>query len=115
MRLLRPIFVDLKDSDSSQDFTDCHKMVTATTITCCLAKLNVLPKAEYSMALMKQFVLEPDVERRKCVHYDMIDSLLTTPQSRYELSATVLCNCQYLYSRLSMGMFIYFILSSTDC
>ena len=83
MRLLAPVFVDLKSSDSSQDFKDCyHKMVTATIITCCLAKLDVLPRAEYRMVLMQQFVLEPDVERRRCAHYDMIDSLLPTPQSR---------------------------------
>ena len=78
MKLLAPVFGHLKNSESSQD----HKMVTAIIISCCLAKLDVLPKAEYSMVLMQQFILEPDVERRKCVHYDMIDSLLTTPRSR---------------------------------
>ena len=83
MRLLGPIFVDLKTSNSSQYLEQYHKMVTATIITCCLAKLDVpLPKAEYSMVLMQQFILEPDVERRTCAQYNMIDSLLPTPQSR---------------------------------
>ena len=83
MRLLGPIFVELKNSDSSQDFEDYHhKMVTATVITCCLAKLDVLPRAECSMVLMQQFVLKPDVEQRRCAQYEMIDSLLTTPRSR---------------------------------
>ena len=82
MRLLGPVFIHLKNSETLQDFTDYHKMVTATIITCCLAKLEVLPKAEYSMVLMQQFVLEPDVEQGRCAHYDIIDSLLITPQSR---------------------------------
>ena len=82
MKIMGPVFIHLKNSESSQDFTECHKMVTATIITCCLAKLDILPKAEYSMVLMQQFVLEPDVEQRRCTHYVMIESLLTTSQSR---------------------------------
>ena len=83
MKLLEPVFMHLKNFESSRDFPDNQKkMVTATIITCCLAKLDVLPKAEYSMVLMQQFILEPDVGRRKCVQHDMIDSLLVTPQSR---------------------------------
>ena len=82
MKLLEPVFNHLKNSDSSQCLTNNQKLVTATIITCCLAKLDILPKAEYSMVLMQQFVLDPDVEQRRCVHYDMIGSLLSTPRSR---------------------------------
>ena len=82
MRLLAPVFDDLKSSDSSLDLEQYHKMVTATLITCCLAELGVLPRAEYSMVLMQQFILKPDVERKICAHYDMIDGLLPTPRSR---------------------------------
>ena len=82
MKLMEPVFIHLKNSESSQDFTEYHKMITATIITCCLAKLGILPKAEYSMVLMQQFLLDPDVERRRCVHYDKIEGLLSTPQLR---------------------------------
>lgn len=83
MKLLAPVLDQLKNPESSQNLTNTgKKMVTATVITCCLARLNVLPKAEYSMALLQQFILEPDVKKRVCVHYEWIDSLLATQQSR---------------------------------
>ena len=82
MKLLGPVFIDLKKPESTHDLTDHRKMITATIVTCCLAKLDILPKAEYSMVLMQQFVLEPDVSREKCDHYELIGSLLTSMQSR---------------------------------
>ena len=82
MKLLEPVFIHLKKPESMHDSIDHRKMITATIVTCCLAKLDILPKVEYSLLLMQQFVLEPDVSREKCAHYELIDSLLTSTQSR---------------------------------
>ena len=80
--MLEPVFIHMKNSVTTQNLTDYQKLVTATIITCCLAKLDIEPNVEHNMVLMQQFILEPDVEQRTCVHYDMVDNLLNTPQTR---------------------------------
>ena len=83
--MLMPVFYQLKTTDTSSDFAEkSTKMVVTTVIICCLTRLHALHElqAENVVTLLQQFVLEPDVKKEVCTHYEKIKSILSTQQSR---------------------------------
>ena len=74
--MLMPVFHHLAEKSI--------KMVVATIVTCCLTRLRAVYElqTENVVVLLQQFVLEPDVKKKVCTHYEKINSILSTPQSR---------------------------------